>query len=63
MRIRVGGGLTRGQILIAGILGVLGGVYIWKPVFEAQRQKGQEGPAQDSASDSGKNNDAELLKD
>lgn len=34
MLIRGSRGLTRIQILLAGALGTLGGVYIWKPIFQ-----------------------------
>ncbi|CAG0897859.1 unnamed protein product [Darwinula stevensoni] len=32
-------GLTNGQIFVAIVLGVIGGVYIWKPVFAPQKLK------------------------
>ncbi len=38
MLIRGRRGLTRFQILLAGVLGTLGGVYIWKPLFEERLQ-------------------------
>lgn len=34
MRIYKPRGVTRGQIILASILGVFGGVYIWRPLFE-----------------------------
>lgn len=34
MRIYRPRGLTRGQIVLVTVLGVFGGVYIWKPLFE-----------------------------
>lgn len=43
MLFRTPGRLTRTQILIVGIVGVLGGVYTWKPVFErAARQEAEK---------------------
>jgi len=36
MRIRAPKGLTRFQIVFASALGIAGGVYVWKPIFEKQ---------------------------
>lgn len=33
MRIYKPPGITRGQIILVSVIGVLGGVYIWKPLF------------------------------
>lgn len=34
MRIYKPRGITNGQIVLVTILGVIGGIYIWKPLFE-----------------------------
>ena len=42
MLIRGRRGITRFQIVLAGALGVLGGVYIWKPLFEKYANQDQK---------------------
>lgn len=41
MRIYRPRGITNGQIVLVTVLGVIGGIYIWKPLFEENfpRQK------------------------
>lgn len=41
MLIRGRRGLSRLQILLAGVIGTVSGVYIWKPIFERQVQREQ----------------------
>jgi uncharacterized protein YneF (UPF0154 family) len=36
--------LTRGKIVVATILGVFGGVYIWKPLLRDELNKRAEQP-------------------
>lgn len=35
MRIRKPRGITRGQIVLVTVLGVFGGVYIWRPLVDS----------------------------
>lgn len=39
MRIRRPRGLTGGKIIFATILGTVGGVYIWKPLWKEEMSK------------------------
>jgi len=41
MRIRRRG-ISKAQIVIVSIIGVIGGIYIWKPVFESPTVKPQQ---------------------
>jgi hypothetical protein len=42
MKIRKPGNLTGAQIGFATILGVLGGIYIWRPYFIQYQQQSKE---------------------
>lgn len=39
MRIRKPPGVTRTQVVIVSLIGIFGGVYIWRPVFEQLKQE------------------------
>lgn len=53
MRIYRPKGVTKGQIVLVTILGVFGGVYIWKPFFEELKATQESDKKRNESKDGG----------